>query len=456
MAASSNKRSQPSTTNGSKNHFTMIIKCPFPRGDFIDPPPLEWDSSKDRTLWKILSGATKGSDIDWNAMADRFNVTLPFLLQQAAWLYERQLSQVRAQLRKVNKTASNASSPTPGSIANSGTAGGYAMKRGGSGGSRVPSSQSVRPRENPNAKSEGSAPSTPLQGKAVPAPIVSRTSSTNTVYQTRLIPATPRDTDSQHKSDRRIVKSEKKPQPQPAIGSRRLSHHGQKPNPLPTKVPSSPSSSCSSSSDSPAPLSRSRAFARRPRFSAPKPHLGPLSDADDDEDDTASFLPFSSANQTIAPQFDPGATLRQTTMTGPAAQIPPVQRRQSQVQKPKPPAPQSQSSSSPSSSTNSAAPFGAAPFRPSAQSSSNVSTNQQNTSPNPLHALSPRQRRLAREGKESDGTPSMGSSFSDLEDASVTQSALEEALAREMRQGGSQNVASRMSSISQALKSRYL
>ncbi len=47
----------------------------------------------------------------------------------------------------------------------------------------------------------------------------------------------------------------------------------------------------------------------------------------------------------------------------------------------------------------------------------------------------------------------MGSSFSDLDDASVTQSALEEAYANEMTHG---SVASRMSTISQALRSRYL
>lgn len=47
----------------------------------------------------------------------------------------------------------------------------------------------------------------------------------------------------------------------------------------------------------------------------------------------------------------------------------------------------------------------------------------------------------------------MGSSFSDLDDASVTQSALEEALAGEMQHGG---VASKMSTISQALRSRYM
>lgn len=41
--------------------------------------------------------------------AARFDVTLPFLLQEAAWLYERQLSQVRAQMRNVSKagTAAN-------------------------------------------------------------------------------------------------------------------------------------------------------------------------------------------------------------------------------------------------------------------------------------------------------------------------------------------------------------
>ncbi len=68
-----------------------------------------------------------------------------------------------------------------------------------------------------------------------------------------------------------------------------------------------------------------------------------------------------------------------------------------------------------------------------------------------MSALSLRQKRMAKEG--SDGTPSMASSFSDLDSASVTQSALEEALANEMTHGG---VASRMSTISQALRSKYL
>ena len=77
-------------------------------------------------------------------------------------------------------------------------------------------------------------------------------------------------------------------------------------------------------------------------------------------------------------------------------------------------------------------------------------------------------RRSGTSGKSaSDGTPSMGSSFSDLDgksavlsvygadelDTSITQSALEEALMSNMQHGG---MASRVSNISQALKSRYL
>lgn len=72
----------------------------------------------------------------------------------------------------------------------------------------------------------------------------------------------------------------------------------------------------------------------------------------------------------------------------------------------------------------------------------------------PSNPLSPRRtaelkgKGISREG--SDGTPSMGSSFSDLDDASVTQSALEEALASKM-QGGTLG-----STISNVFRSRVL
>lgn len=51
--------------------------------------------------------------------ADHFDVTLQFLLQQAAWLYDRQLSQVRAQMSRVPTTQSTSTSPAPGSVSGS-------------------------------------------------------------------------------------------------------------------------------------------------------------------------------------------------------------------------------------------------------------------------------------------------------------------------------------------------
>jgi hypothetical protein len=62
--------------------FTVFIRLPFPRGDFVDPapviarptgsacgPPLtllqvEWNAAKDQALWNILSRPSKGDDID--------------------------------------------------------------------------------------------------------------------------------------------------------------------------------------------------------------------------------------------------------------------------------------------------------------------------------------------------------------------------------------------------------
>ncbi|RMJ24227.1 hypothetical protein PHISP_04903 [Aspergillus sp. HF37] len=60
----------------------------------------------------------------WDRFADDFEVTLQFLLQQAAWLYDRQLSQVRAQMRKVGTTPSNSPSPAPPSVSGSAALGG--------------------------------------------------------------------------------------------------------------------------------------------------------------------------------------------------------------------------------------------------------------------------------------------------------------------------------------------
>lgn len=201
--------------------------------------------------------------------------------------------------------------------------------------------------------------------------------------------------------------------------------------PLSRSDPADESSSSSSDSDAAIPLVPSQAYMRRSRYSASKPPLGPLSDADEDQEGSAPFLPFSDV-RAFAPAHpeDPSATVHLTSQ--------------------KPTLDRLASSPFPTSRPPLAAPTGHSSSS-SIKSQSQPQSQSSRSAQNPLSTLSPRQRGITKEGSE--GTPSMGSSFSDLDNASVTQSALEEALANEMNHGG---VASRMSSISQALRSRYL
>lgn len=303
-------------------------------------------------------------------------------------------------------------------------------------GSRVPSSLANRNRETglirddvvspdppsqPKGKHQASAPYPKLPLIAREGPRMSRTSSTNTVYQLQRSSPT----------SNQIAEANPNPIDQGAIASndshrkpadtspRQQRQSFDRPRTPSAKARDSSSSSSESESEAEVLMSRSRAYTRRPRFSASKAPLNALSDADEDLEDSPPFLPF------VAQAQDPSATLR----------IPP---KEQASQKPGPKAEtKSRQILKPARTVNS--------------SSSSAQSQPARPPQAPLSSLSPRQRRLAKEGSE--GTPSMGSSFSDLDDASVTQSALEEALANEMTHGG---VASRMSTISQALRSRYL
>jgi hypothetical protein len=60
--------------------FTMLIRLPFARGNFVDPPQVreanvsrmtmlthvqvQWDADRDRQLWKVISKSSKTSDLD--------------------------------------------------------------------------------------------------------------------------------------------------------------------------------------------------------------------------------------------------------------------------------------------------------------------------------------------------------------------------------------------------------
>jgi hypothetical protein len=219
-------------------------------------------------------------------------------------------------------------------------------------------------------------------------------------------------------------------------------------------------------------LNPASARYRPSAFSKPRQARKDSSPEDDDEDDEGSppFLPFAnpSANPSSTPGHypDPSATLRGGFGSSNHPQKPATHRRGTSERIA---TAASRAVTQPQTLTSSASSASSGPTPTTATHHRHTASNPavpkvQTRPPGPLSphqaaaleaaGLSPR-RRPGKEG--SDGTPSMGSSFSDLDDASVTQSALEEALMSNMGNNGSGNasVASRVSGLSQALRSRY-
>jgi hypothetical protein len=206
--------------------YTVFIRLPFERGDFVDPPPVSHVQNYVRANTFRSTGTRQKTNISGSSCqrpqrtvilivsasslvqtslyvanstrecsvrplpnfpnstnissAEKFQVSLPFLLQQAAWLYERQFSQVRAQMRKVAVPKSTPSDST----------GGEAMRRTGSGGGgplhhqapaspltytgpRAPSALSFR-KDSPLPRVDGGVPGTPsrAQGNYTPPSLV--------------------------------------------------------------------------------------------------------------------------------------------------------------------------------------------------------------------------------------------------------------------------------------------
>ncbi|KAH7126290.1 hypothetical protein B0J13DRAFT_565198 [Dactylonectria estremocensis] len=400
--------------------YTVFIRVPMPRGDFVDPPPVNWGSNKDEALWKILSGAAK-TEIDWHEIADRFEVPVDFLLQQVAYLTERHASQVRAQVRKATAAARGSAAPSPIPGADS----------AGLGHQRAPSSLSIR-RDSPMPRGDhGSGTGTPLNSSL--RPMVSRNPSTNTTVLRDMMggSASPRPglaIAGRSGDQRRRLSSlpitsttakspEKEPQQVPSPARDRT------PSPGPAE-----DSSTATSDDESSPA-QSRIIRRPPRFQ--QHDAAPPYDDDDDDESEPAFQPYKGPEQASA--GDLGSTLKGDGR-GSSKKFP-KSLGKGAIHK-------SQTSDSSASSA-------AMVQRPS--------KSREQRQPGPLSprlaevaAQSPgsKSRGYSREG--SDGTPSMGSSFSDLDDASVTQSALEEALASHMNRGASSRF-----SISQAFRSRY-
>ncbi|KAI0522217.1 hypothetical protein F5B22DRAFT_593336 [Xylaria bambusicola] len=402
--------------------YTVFIRLPFPRGDFVDPPPVNWEPSKDEALWSIVSKLSK-TEIDWNEIAAKFEVTVDFLLQQVAWLTERHASQVRAQMRKAAAAAkvSPAPSPQPQSLE-----GGFSADPpryvGSTGQPRAPSSTSIR-RDSPLPRNEQNTPSSSM--RSTPRPVPTRNSSTNTAsYTTRnLGGGTKGSSKSGTDLQRRLTSL---PITTNVDDQDDKEYQETDPN---SPGPAESSSATSSSSSSPA---QSRIIRRPPRCQG---NEGPsFAGDDDDEDEDPAFLPYRPQNSgATSGQSDLGATLRGDTRDSGKRTVKGSGRDHIH---------HSQTSDSSASSA------------PVSRSTHGRRIN---------GPLSPR-RTLELAGRspggkaktysrDSDGTPSMGSSFSDLDDASVTQSALEEALASRMQDGGT--ISSLRGTLSNAFRSRY-
>ncbi|KAF2109316.1 hypothetical protein BDV96DRAFT_586200 [Lophiotrema nucula] len=409
--------------------FTALIRLPFARGDFVDPPQADWSAAKDRALWKVISKSSKTSDLNWVELATRFQVPPTFLLQQAAWLYERHLDHVRTQMKKVGHV--NAATVSGFANIQSGV-GGIPMQRTGSAGSknsRAPSSLTVRQRDSP----------TPRQDVSTTAPTLSRTPSTNTITQSRGSnqPASTRAPSS--RPVRPPVKNSSRPDQASPIQSSSLDRSES----LDTESPDAIdlSSSSSSESDKDNPIHRSQLFKRPPRFQKQRPReLVPYDETAEEGDDAENSekLPFAHATDEAVAPFansarNPSSTSRHKTHSKDpldARNIHGRDRNAGRAMKYAMEKGMDASSSMASSASD-------APSRPGPLSPKHRSE---------IARQSPRKTRSKKDGSE--GTPSMGSSFSDIDDASISQSALEEALLSNIQHG-------RMSTLSQ-LRSRYL
>ena len=241
------------------------------------------------------------------------------------------------------------------------------MRRTGSGGGRVPSSLSAR-RDSPIPKTESSIPSTSGRG----APPISRTSSANTTTTARLLAQAAQTSPRPANAHLHKATNSKQPLPSPQ----------RSPQPDPLSSPSESSESSSSESPTQSPFIR-----RPPKFHSNK--MGLSEDADDDEEDEPAFMPFTSGEA----HHDPSATLRGDPR-GMTTRRTPTHKKAEVSQT-------SDSSASSTAPTTRRVDFGGKRPGP--------------LSPRRAAELAGKSPGTTGKGRESEGSPSMGSSFSDLD-----------------------------------------
>ncbi|KAK3670698.1 hypothetical protein LTR78_009390 [Recurvomyces mirabilis] len=425
---------QPALTVKPKVQYTCYIRLPFARGEFLDPPRVEWDAGKDRALWKVVSLASNSKDLDWEDIAARFEVDLPFLLQQAAWLYERHLEGMRRQMQKLGQ--SHAVPPTPpmesSSISTTPAGGGVAMQRQSSreagAAARMPSVINTLKAQGAagasgsgSLGSDGSSPGTPRSTH----PGISRTPSTTTVTQSKILTSSNRQPQAFQRAPRTSSGSQR--QLPKLLYAKTATHVGESDGAVTSESDSEVEavSRTASQAFQRAPLGKKSAALRRVSSD------GDREGEDDEDEDEGGYLPFAAASKATA-RGEPIAPSKQRQATGTAG---PSATKSAATNTHPPPPPDSPTTSSTTSSAAQAP----------ASTSSDSQTLPPTRPPGPLSPrhraqiananFSPTSRSLGRR-EGSDGSPSMGSSFSDLDgDASVTQSALEEALLSGVQKG---------------------
>ncbi|KAK4232368.1 hypothetical protein QBC38DRAFT_463935 [Podospora fimiseda] len=409
--------------------YTVYVRLPFNRGDFVDPPPVNWDEKKSEALWMIISSSAH--QINWDQLASHFNVSLEFIIHMANYLAERHTTQLRAQISKV--TANTARGDNA-----------QAMKRTGSTkGNRPPSSLSMRS-QTPTILTPKNEPSRPT---TIPIrPPVSRNSSASTAVPTQ------NDTTSARPSAPATRLSE-----QVHSDRRRFSvqNHPQQARPTKQGIPKpsspGPASSSSSDNDSDDDSPVHSRIIRRPPFSTHNRERATFGGVQEEEEEPeAAFLAFAAPASATTSNQDMNSTLRGNlnlrNLVGARASYNQPSRSQT------------------SDSSNSSAAIIEHQGQPSTSTRGGGNRYPSGGEYGHGGALSPRRTAelkgkgtLRDAGSDGTGTPSMGSSFSDLDDTSVTDSALEEALASRMQDG---TLGSRMSimgaTLGHAIKSRYL
>lgn len=97
----------------------VYIKIPVNRAGFVNPVNVNWSEEKEQRLWKVLS-KSKRSEVDWNSLSEQFGVSVSFLQQQAYWLYEHELEQLKSEIQKgvqsaetITEETKAMASPTP-------------------------------------------------------------------------------------------------------------------------------------------------------------------------------------------------------------------------------------------------------------------------------------------------------------------------------------------------------